>query len=436
MTTTNELGISLSGGGYRASAFHLGTLNKLHKLGILEKVDVISTISGGSITGAAWGLYEGSYETFHQEMINKISSKDVLNYIFSSFIFFRTVFFVLIFVGGAVWLSFTRWSPFTLPVVAIFVFLFLKWQFKIFPVSKIIEKAYKEFFFDDKTLKDLKTHPILAIGSSNLETGRPFTFSKDKMSDSYYSSKSNYDPPIVFVQSEFPVARAVMASSCVPGAFTPVLIDKSFFKSASDFDRIHPQLVDGGVYDNQGIQKITQPKSRYECRIIITSDAGNQFFANEKYPNSIALLSRTVGLFMNRIKNSQLVQDVYQNTSGASRPIAYLSLGWRIQNLIPGFINNMIESQVTNEVINAHQLQPEWVKNPSAFRNEIQSALENSTGYAAISDRDLTFEEWNMVRKTGTNLTKLSLKRIELLIRHAENLTELQVKLYCPMLIH
>ncbi len=58
MSTNNQLGISLSGGGYRATAYHLGTLKKLHAMNILEKATVISTISGGSITGAYYCLRE------------------------------------------------------------------------------------------------------------------------------------------------------------------------------------------------------------------------------------------------------------------------------------------------------------------------------------------------------------------------------------------
>ena len=64
-----RIGVSLSGGGYRAAAFHLGTLKKLHELGILQKTDVISTISGGSILGAYYCVYDGEFASFEEEMI-------------------------------------------------------------------------------------------------------------------------------------------------------------------------------------------------------------------------------------------------------------------------------------------------------------------------------------------------------------------------------
>ena len=43
-----KIGLGLSGGGYRAAAYHIGTLRALNRLGILDKVDVISAVSGGS----------------------------------------------------------------------------------------------------------------------------------------------------------------------------------------------------------------------------------------------------------------------------------------------------------------------------------------------------------------------------------------------------
>lgn len=47
-----KIGVALSGGGYRAAAYHIGTLRVLNKLGVLDNVDVISSVSGVSITVA------------------------------------------------------------------------------------------------------------------------------------------------------------------------------------------------------------------------------------------------------------------------------------------------------------------------------------------------------------------------------------------------
>jgi predicted acylesterase/phospholipase RssA len=58
---TGKLGVSLAGGGFRASLFHLGVLRRLAELDILRRVEVLSTVSGGSITGALYVLLLKKY---------------------------------------------------------------------------------------------------------------------------------------------------------------------------------------------------------------------------------------------------------------------------------------------------------------------------------------------------------------------------------------
>jgi predicted acylesterase/phospholipase RssA len=53
----SKLGLALSGGGHRAAFFHIGVLAKLAELGLLRPVQVISTVSGGSIIGALYYLH-------------------------------------------------------------------------------------------------------------------------------------------------------------------------------------------------------------------------------------------------------------------------------------------------------------------------------------------------------------------------------------------
>ena len=51
------LGLALSGGGFRAGLFHIGVLARMAELGILRCVEVISTVSGGSIVGALYYMH-------------------------------------------------------------------------------------------------------------------------------------------------------------------------------------------------------------------------------------------------------------------------------------------------------------------------------------------------------------------------------------------
>ena len=126
---------------------------------------------------------------------------------------------------------------------------------------------------------------------------------------------------------------------------------------------------------------------------------------------------------MYRIKTVQMVQDIYRNLSGPSKPIAYFSLGWRMDAIIFGFLNNMCAGQVLKEVIDAHRFQQQWIDNPEQYVNQLTQHLKPITGYEKIKERDLTDDQWKLAKNTGTNLTALSSERIEYLVCHAENLT-------------
>jgi NTE family protein len=49
------IALCLSGGGYRAMLFHVGALWRLNELGLLPRLDRVSSVSGGSITAATLG---------------------------------------------------------------------------------------------------------------------------------------------------------------------------------------------------------------------------------------------------------------------------------------------------------------------------------------------------------------------------------------------
>ena len=57
-----KIGLALSGGGFRAAAFHLGVLKRLREIGLLDRVAVLSTVSGGSIVGAFWAQWRATAE--------------------------------------------------------------------------------------------------------------------------------------------------------------------------------------------------------------------------------------------------------------------------------------------------------------------------------------------------------------------------------------
>ena len=436
-STPKRLGLALSGGGYRAAAFHLGTLKKLHQMDILSKIDVISTISGGSITGAYYALNSVmEFEKIEENMIKILRTKSVIGYVLFSWSFIKVLMLVLLFLGTAIFTIFTSYYWLAPIILVLLIVLLFSSQFRLFPISKEIEKAYDHFFYKKATLSNLPLSPILVINATNLQTSRQFIFSKSQMGDSVYKAMN---PPINFTPTHFPVSRAVAASASVPFAFTPVLIDPVYFADKNDAGKIDPRLVDGGVYDNQGIHKLTHKNGDYSCNIIMVSDAGNKLPFQKSYKNTITLLIRTVDVFMTRIKHLQMMQHLYRNSETVKKEIAYWSLGWSLDKCISGFIDNLKTGSIINEVIEAHQLNKTWVealkKSPEDQKliRQIEDQLKKNVDFSLIND--LNEEELALARKVVTNLTKLTTNEIHCLMNHAANMTELQIKLYCPSLI-
>src|ERR1700761_7709681 len=68
VATTKKLGLALSGGGFRASLYHLGLIRFLRDAGILPQICHITSVSGGSILAAHlvlnWDRYNGSPSEF------------------------------------------------------------------------------------------------------------------------------------------------------------------------------------------------------------------------------------------------------------------------------------------------------------------------------------------------------------------------------------
>src|SRR5260370_964219 len=65
------IGLALSGGGSRAMAFQLGCLRALNDIGVLSRIGVLSTISGGSVIGAYYAYTPNkSFDEFESDLCN------------------------------------------------------------------------------------------------------------------------------------------------------------------------------------------------------------------------------------------------------------------------------------------------------------------------------------------------------------------------------
>ena len=144
--------------------------------------------------------------------------------------------------------------------------------------------------------------PILAINATDLSTGNQFTFSQDRMTCYPYKNK------LAFKTVGFPVAKAVMASSCIPQIFSPIKLSDKYVEGEI---KTKPLLVDGGIYDNQGAHKFDSSDGFYAVDYAIVSDAGNTTISSKRCVNPIMTLLTTSDILMRRIKNFQRRHNSY-----------------------------------------------------------------------------------------------------------------------------
>jgi NTE family protein len=433
MKNNKKIGLALSGGGYRAAAFHLGVFSKLNKLNLLEHIDVISTISGGSIAGAYYLLNKDDYSKFELNFIKALQKSVIKKILFSRRIIITIVFlFLLIATSTFIFIRQENIAAFLAPVF-LFIILVFYFQFFFLPFSNQKEKAYRKIFFNNNKLSDFPDSPVIAINSTNLETGTLFTFSKLKVSDSSYEYPKDGIHSIKFRPETFNISFAVACSTAVPVPFNPFKLAREHFKNEENYKRVSPSLSDGGLYDNQGIHKLTQPNSSYECDVIICSDGSQPFSFKYRGFNSFSVLYRSTDIMMRKIKSLQFIRDVYSK----QKSIAYFSLDWEYEKCVEYFIRAIKDDKISNEIIRFHNINHELII--EIRKNNFVNAIvyiKDLINYTTIIEDGISSKESMLINKIKTNLTALSKMQIELLSKHASVLLELQLRLYCPTLIN
>jgi NTE family protein len=235
------IGLALSGGGFRATLFHCGALWRLDELGILARLDRVSSVSGGSITAGVLALRWRALR-FHGDAGPNL--RELVIEPLRAFCH-RTVDANAIGIGALV------------PGRA---------------SSDLLQAEYAKHLFGAATLRELPDRPRFVFNATNLGTGVSFRFSKPYAGD--YRIGLIRDPA-------FPIALAVTASSAFPPFLSPVVIkmDPGAFQrvdGADLFDQVAYRerllLTDGGAYDNLGLETVW---NRYDT--VLTSDAGAPF---------------------------------------------------------------------------------------------------------------------------------------------------------------
>lgn len=228
-TTSLRPGIALclSGGGYRAMLFHLGTLWRLNQLGFLRKLERISSVSGGSITAGVLAL---AWKRLRFD--NNNVSADLEELVIKPV---------------------RRLANHTIDQGSILKGILLPRQ----SIADEVADAYREHLFGNSTLQDLPLDsegPRFVINATNVQTKVLWRFSRPYMGDYRVGLVKN---------PKTELAVAVAASS----AFPPFLSPAELELQTSDFDanisgdalkdeayRTNVVLTDGGVYDNLGLE--------------------------------------------------------------------------------------------------------------------------------------------------------------------------------------
>lgn len=278
------IGLAMSGGGFRAALFHLGALRRLDELGFLRRISRYSSVSGGSIVNALLALrwdsltwdeatgVSGNLDSVLVRPIRQFCSRDIDTRAIA--------------VGGL-----HPWKS----------------------IPEALQDLYDELYggADLQALPDpdrADHPPEFFLNSTNTSTGDDFRFTRSYVAD--YRIGMIKAPRIK-------VSLAVAASSAFPPVLSPVVLDTSgmaFHPGPDQRPRFHDDpdyrvkqfLVDGGVYDNLGLEPVD------DFRTILVSDAGAPFDGAPPpffYADSAGMRSLAVSMDQNRRLRKRMLLD-------------------------------------------------------------------------------------------------------------------------------
>ncbi len=246
------IALCLSGGGYRASLFHMGVLRRLNELGILAREDFrsVSSVSGGSIVAARLAAVLAPRERgtaggpLPEEVWNREFRDPLRDFTRRNI---RT---------GALAKRLWPWN----------------W-FRSSTAVTALARTYEDLA--PLRLRELPERPSFLICATDMAFGVSWTFSRERMGD-YLAGYMR--PP-----DDFTLARAVAASACFPPLFEPMPMPLPPGSLKGGKARPGPEreaaladlrLTDGGDYDNMGLEPVWKNHA-----VVLVSDAGGLFTA-------------------------------------------------------------------------------------------------------------------------------------------------------------
>lgn len=222
----------MSGGGFRATLAGLGALRLLADIGKLGQLRYLSSVSGGSITNAVTARFWRDLRAhqFRSEAYDELVIDPVV-------------------------LRISRQSLKASLIRGL-------WR-TIGPDTRtdLLSRRFDEWFFHGTTLESLDAEVRWIFSAANLVTGVRFSFERDVVGDYTTGLVPTADSGLL-------LSQAVAASAAVPGAFAPLVLKELSFPCATEA----PALVDGGVYDNTGLEAIDG--EGYRQAFLVTMNAG------------------------------------------------------------------------------------------------------------------------------------------------------------------
>jgi hypothetical protein len=286
-----QFGLALSGGGFRATLFHLGVVRFLYEAGLLPRVRFISGVSGGAILaahiGLNWKRYTGNAEAFATAAAEVVAFTqiDLRNRIIR------------------------RWLVGWLLLVPR---LWLNWS-----RTALLQREYHRLY-GNATVDQLPSvykgsEPRVVLQSASLTTGLPCTFGRSGFMEYLEEAGGRgLNLPSDFendVGGKPEVAFAVTASSAFPPLFPSVRVTDEILACKRKLEQAH-ELTDGGIFDNFGIDRPLRfyqsnprdPNDQLDA-FLLSDGEGNFNLDERSRPFKFALLRniRATELLMKRL---------------------------------------------------------------------------------------------------------------------------------------
>lgn len=342
-------------------AFHLGCLRALNDIGLLDRVGVLSTISGGSVVGAYFAYTpQLSFEEFEFNLRRLLYSG-----------FQRRIV-----------LEFLKPNN-LLPCLVSFAASKLeesarlagrKPRLRRYPSRTDMFSAVlsREIFAGLKLNSPRRNNVEVVIGACELRTGSAFRFGNRASGDWRHGQ---------VMSSDFDVAFAVAASAAYP-LFLPPLDRTWLFRKGGKDERHRVILADGGVYDNLGIQVLEPGRDpavslhTFECDYLIVCNAGMGQEAGTVLPvGFLTRVGRSFQIIHRRVQDSSMHRLHHMKDAGLIKGFALPYLGQQDERLPWKPANLVRRNDVIQYPTNFASMDEEWVERISGRGEQLTRLL-------------------------------------------------------------